>query len=160
MEIYRLYEKTDETTDLIGSDYYLIKDGENDFKGYKKEDISIKINDELYEDIDWELGNKIDLNIEHIQNVNYSFKYADKKDTSILNKMYLTDKINIIDKPIINDYDIEKIITVLQKIIDSTKNKEDIKKLKYDIRLYSELMGECRYVKNENLKYLFLVYKK
>ncbi len=170
--VYRLYEKSDETTDLIGTDYYVIKDGENDFKGYKREDISEKIKKGKYDLIDWNFDDSLqpstplrgatkveakpDLEIENIQNVNYGFRYKENKNTINLNKLYFTDKINLIDKSVINDYDIECILNIIQNLM---KNK-DSNLNKYDSRLYNELMGECQYVENKNLKYLFLVYKK
>lgn len=154
--VYRLYEKSDETTDLIGTDYYVVKNGENDFKGYKREDISEKIKEGKYDLIDWNLEGKPDIEIEHIQNVNYGFRYKENKNTMNLNKLYFTDKINLIDKSVINDYDIECIINVIQNLM----NNKDSNLNKYDSRLYNELMGEYQYVENKNLKYLFLMYKK
>lgn len=153
IEVFRLYEKSDESFDLIGSDYYVIKSGENDFKGYKREDISTKINNCEYDGINWIFNGVCDLEIEHIQNVNYGFKYKNTGHAYSLKKMYFTNKINLIDRPIMNHDDEERVVNIIHKIIE---NKESDK---YDNRLYYELLGEYQYVKNENLKYLFLVGK-
>ncbi len=144
--IYRLFEKSDDYTDLNGTNKYFIKYNEM-FTGCLYENY---INASNYKDLE----SKKDIQIIQINNILH--KYIDTINDKIINiRLCYTDFLPNIENwekiEYIDDNILENIISELIKNENILKNN--------DIRMLNELMGENSYIKNDNLKFLFK-YKK
>ncbi len=140
INVYRLYEKSDDTTDLIGTNKYFIKIKDDIFIGKEINNIESYIFDK--NNINKWIENN-DLKIIKINLTQYKYTFL----TSINIRLCYTDKILINKNDIIDDNIIEYIIEELMK-------KEGLNIS--DKQLLNELLGENSYVQNNQLKFLFL----
>lgn len=145
INIYRLYEKSDDTTDLIGTNKYFIKTEDDDiFIGNEINNIESYIFDKnnIYK---WIQNN--DLNIIKINLTQYKYTFLKNNLTSINIRLCYTDKIFICKNEFLDDNIVEYIIEELIKKEELNIN---------DKQLLNELLGENSYVQNNQLKFLFL----